>query len=90
MKVTIPKSLSDVNSSWLSDLVKIIDKDFTENCVGLSHLQILPFDGVWMDVWSLNGGLNNGVWMNEWIYVTERLEADPYFKLLSHVRHFYE
>ena len=44
MKVTIPKSLSDVNSSWLTDLVKIIDKDFSENFVGLSHLQILPFD----------------------------------------------
>ena len=43
-KVTIPKSLLDVNSSWLSDLLKLIDSDFSENFVGLTHLQILPFD----------------------------------------------
>lgn len=42
--VTIPKSLSDVNSSWLSNLLKVIDLDFSENFVGLSHLQILPFE----------------------------------------------
>ena len=42
--LTIPKSLSDVNSSWLSNLLKVIDSDFAENFVGLSHLQILPFE----------------------------------------------
>jgi hypothetical protein len=43
-KLSIPKSLLDVNSSWLNNLLQIIDADFTENFVGLSHLKILPFD----------------------------------------------
>jgi len=43
-KLKIPKSLSDVNSSWLIGLLQLVDSDFSAKNGGLSHLQILPYD----------------------------------------------
>ena len=38
-KLFIPRTLRDVNSSWLNSLLQIVDPDFDQNSAGLSHLQ---------------------------------------------------
>ena len=43
-KVKIPKSLSDVNSSWLISLLRQIEPELSDTHGCLSHLQISPFE----------------------------------------------